>query len=206
MVQGVGCRRHGIRTGMNLALARGLEREDQGRAYRVLDRLYQVVHTVPTVAYYEELNQDIEHVAEFAVRSAYSSDATAAAPHCPIPTFATSQWKTLDARGPPVGGSGPVSELERFRLKADADGHRQCGISGSVEHGPGNWQKIRDALIETSTPTTFARRIAYYVNDASIPTAAMRRPRRSDGSIPSGIWGTPLDPGLREGSRSPATA
>ena len=41
-------------------LARGLEREDQGRAYRILDRLYQVVHTEPTVAYYEELNQDIE--------------------------------------------------------------------------------------------------------------------------------------------------
>ena len=143
-------------------LARGLEREDQGRAYRILDRLYQVVHTEPTVAYYEELNQDIEHVLSIFIRR--NSGGTILSYSDLLLSIATSQWKTLDARKEvhqlvdDLNQIGPGLGLTKdFVLKAGlmltdiaSVGFQVRNFTQSnMEILEENWQKIRDALIET---------------------------------------------------------
>ena len=143
-------------------LAKGLEREDQGRAYRILDRLYQVVHTEPTVAYYEELNQDIEHVLSIFIRR--NSGGTTLSYSDLLLSIATSQWKSLDARKEvhrlvdELNQIGPGLGLTKdFVLKAGlmltdiaSVGFQVRNFTQSnMEILEENWQKIRDALIET---------------------------------------------------------
>ena len=77
-------------------LERDLEREEHRRAFYILDRLYRVVHTEPTVAYYEERNQDIEHVLNIFIRR--NSGGTTLSYSDLLLSIATSQWSVLDAR------------------------------------------------------------------------------------------------------------
>ena len=212
-------------------LARGLEREDQGRAYRILDRLYQVVHTEPTVAYYEELNQDIEHVLSIFIRR--NSGGTTLSYSDLLLSIATSQWKTLDARKEvhrlvdDLNQIGPGLGLTKdFVLKAGlmltdiaSVGFQVRNFTQSnMEILEQNWQKIRDALIETvQIVTGFGFNanniraasallpVAYYVYRIGAPTnfdthSSYENDRKSirgwlTRSIlkASGIWGSGLD-------------
>ncbi|MXX92519.1 MAG: DUF262 domain-containing protein [Gammaproteobacteria bacterium] len=212
-------------------LARGLEREDQGRAYRVLDRLYQVVHTEPTVAYYEELNQDIEHVLSIFIRR--NSGGTTLSYSDLLLSIATSQWKTLDARKEvhrlvdDLNQIGPGLGLTKdFVLKAGlmltdiaSVGFQVRNFTqANMEILEENWQKIRDALVETvQIVTGFGFNanniraasallpIAYYVYRIGAPTnfdthSSYENDRKSiRGRLTrsilkaSGIWGSGLD-------------
>ena len=212
-------------------LARGLEREDQGRAYRIVDRLYQVVHTEPTVAYYEEFNQDIEHVLSIFIRR--NSGGTTLSYSDLLLSIATSQWKTLDARKEvhrlvdDLSQIGPGLGLTKdFVLKAGlmltdiaSVGFQVRNFTQSnMEILEQNWQKIRDALIETvQIVTGFGFNanniraasallpIAYYVYRIGAPTnfdthSSYENDRKSirdwlTRSIlkASGIWGSGLD-------------
>ena len=143
-------------------LAKGLERKDQGRAFRIVNRLHQVVHTEPTVAYYEELNQDIEHVLRIFIRR--NSGGTTLSYSDLLLSIATSQWKTLDARKEvhllvdDLNQIGPGLGLTKdFVLKAGlmltdiaSVGFQVRNFTQSnMEILEQNWQKIRDALMET---------------------------------------------------------
>ncbi len=212
-------------------LARGLEREDQGRAYRILDRLYQVIHTEPTVAYYEEFNQDIEHVLSIFIRR--NSGGTTLSYSDLLLSIATSQWKTLDARKEvhrlvdDLNQIGPGLGLTKdFVLKAGlmltdiaSVGFQVRNFTqANMEILEENWQKIRDALIETvQIVTGFGFNanniraasallpIAYYVYRIGAPTnfdthSSYESDRTSirgwlTRSIlkASGIWGSGLD-------------
>ena len=84
-------------------LASDIDRDGHGRAYRILDRLYRVVHTEQTVAYYEERNQDIEHVLNMFIRR--NSGGTPLSYSDLLLSIATSQWEKLGRtqRGSPAG-------------------------------------------------------------------------------------------------------
>ena len=73
-----------------------LEREEQRRAYRALDLLYRVVRTKPIISFYEERNQDIEHVLNIFIRR--NSGGTTLSYSDLLLSIATSQWSNLDAR------------------------------------------------------------------------------------------------------------
>ena len=143
-------------------LARDLEREDQGRAYRILDRLYQVIHTEPTVAYYEEHNQDIEHVLSIFIRR--NSGGTTLSYSDLLLSIATSQWKTRDARKEvhrlvdDLNRIGPGLGLTKdFVLKAGlmltdiaSVGFQVRNFTqANMEILEENWENIRGALTET---------------------------------------------------------
>ena len=127
-------------------LEHDLERQENSRAFRVLDRLYRVVHTDPTVAYYEEMNQDIEHVLNIFIRR--NSGGTALSYSDLLLSIATSQWTALDARKEVHQlvddlngircGTGPYKGL-RLEGWIDADGYRQRGFPSqelySGQHG-----------------------------------------------------------------------
>ena len=212
-------------------LARGLEKEHQSRAYRILDRLYQVIHTEPTVAYYEELNQDIEHVLSIFIRR--NSGGTTLSYSDLLLSIATSQWKTLDARKEvhrlvdELNQIGPGLELTKdFVLKAGLMLTDIASVGFQVRNFTqtnmkileDNWQKIRDALIETVQIVTgfgFNAKniraasallpIAYYVYLIGAPTnfdthSSYEKDRKTirgwlTRSIlkASGIWGSGLD-------------
>ena len=143
-------------------LEQDLGREDHSRAFHVLDRLYRVVHTDPTVAYYEEMNQDIEHVLSIFIRR--NSGGTPLSYSDLLLSIATSQWTNLDAR---KEVHQLVDELNRigaglgltkdFVLKAglmltdiasvgfQVRNFTQTNMSILEE----KWQAIREALIET---------------------------------------------------------
>ena len=143
-------------------LSWNLNEHELGNAFEVLDRLYQVVHTEPTVAYYEELNQDIEHVLRIFIRR--NSGGTTLSYSDLLLSIATSQWTTLDARKEvhqlvdELNQIGPGLGLTKdFALKAglmltdiasvgfQVRNFTQANMT-ILEH---NWQKIRDALVET---------------------------------------------------------
>ena len=65
-------------------------------AFERLDRLHQAVHTDQTVCYYEEQNQDIEHVLNIFIRR--NSGGTILSYSDLLLSIATSQWQELDAR------------------------------------------------------------------------------------------------------------
>ncbi len=73
-----------------------LERDEFSRSHRILDLLYRVVRTEQTVAYYEERNQDIEHVLNMFIRR--NSGGTPLSYSDLLLSIATSQWENLDAR------------------------------------------------------------------------------------------------------------
>ena len=139
-----------------------LEREEQSRAFHTLFRLYRVVHTDPTVAYYEERNQDIEHVLNIFIRR--NSGGTALSYSDLLLSIATSQWTTLDAR---KEVHQLVDDLNRigaglgltkdFVLKAGLMLTDIASVGFQVRNFTQanmaileeKWQVIRDALIET---------------------------------------------------------
>ena len=75
---------------------RDLSREQQKVAYRRLHRLYQVIRENATVAYYEERNQNIEHVLNIFTRC--NSGGTPLAYSDLLLSIAVSQWDERDAR------------------------------------------------------------------------------------------------------------
>lgn len=77
-------------------LAWDLNRDEQILAFRTLDRLHRVVRTEPTVAYYEEKNQNIEHVLNIFIRR--NSGGTVLAYSDLLLSIAVSQWENRDAR------------------------------------------------------------------------------------------------------------
>lgn len=75
---------------------RELVDEELNLAFERLDRLYQAVHTDQTVCYYEETNQDIEHVLNIFIRR--NRGGTVLSYSDLLLSIATSQWEDLDAR------------------------------------------------------------------------------------------------------------
>ena len=148
-------------------LDKDLERQQYSHAYRILDHLYQVIHTKPTVAYYEEKNQDIEHVLSIFIRR--NSGGTTLSYSDLLLSIATSQWHRLDARKEvhqlvdDLNRIGPSLELTKdFVLKAglmltdiasvgfQVRNFTQANMAVLEE----NWQRIRSALLETAQVVT----------------------------------------------------
>ena len=77
-------------------LDKDLARDQQSLAYRTLDCLHRVVRTKSTIAYYEETEQDIEHVLNIFIRR--NSGGTTLAYSDLLLSIAVSQWDNLDAR------------------------------------------------------------------------------------------------------------
>ena len=143
-------------------LDQDLEKPQQSHAYHILDRLHRVVHTEPTVAYYEERNQDIEHVLSIFIRR--NSGGTTLSYSDLLLSIATSQWKTLDARKEvhllvdDLNRIGPSLGLTKdFVLKAGLMLTDISSVGFQVRNFTQanmavleqNWQRIRDALVET---------------------------------------------------------
>ena len=212
-------------------LQRDLDEQELSRAYDVLDRLHHMVHTEPTVAYYEENNQDIEHVLNIFIRR--NSGGTTLSYSDLLLSIATSQWIVLDAR---KEVHELVDELNRigsglgltkdFVLKAGLMLTDIASVGFQVRNFTQsnmaileeNWQKIRDALVETVQLVTnygfdaYGIRaasallpIAYYIYRIGAPTDFDTHGRYADDresirgwlmrSIlkASGIWGSGLD-------------
>ena len=143
-------------------LSWSLGEQELSGAFEVLDRLYQVVHMEPTVAYYEELNQDIEHVLSIFIRR--NSGGTTLSYSDLLLSIATSQWTTLDARKEvhqlvdDLNQIGPGLGLTKdFVLKAGLMLTDIASVGFQVRNFTQanmaileqNWQKIRDTLVET---------------------------------------------------------
>ena len=139
-----------------------LSDEQQIRAFDTLDRLHHVIHTEPTVAYYEETEQDIEHVLRIFIRR--NSGGTALSYSDLLLSIATSQWTNLDARKEvhqlvdDLNGIGAGLGLTKdFVLKAGLMLSDIASVGFQVRNFTqenmakleANWQKIRNALVET---------------------------------------------------------
>ena len=88
-----------MRTGppmLNWLTQRRLRDGDLNLAFERLDRLHEAVHKDQTVCYYEEKNQDIEHVLSIFIRR--NSGGTVLSYSDLLLSIATSQWEELDAR------------------------------------------------------------------------------------------------------------
>ena len=81
---------------LNWLLTKGLNNRQQILAFETLDRLHRVVHVLPTVSYYEESNQDIEHVLNIFIRR--NSGGTVLAYSDLLLSVAVSLFDNLDAR------------------------------------------------------------------------------------------------------------
>ena len=143
-------------------LDKGLDREQQSRAFRILDRLYRAVRVDQAVAYYEERSQDIERVLNIFIRC--NSGGTPLSYSNLLLSIAVSQWKTLDARREV---HGLVDEMNRVRpgLLFNADFVLKAGLMltdiasvgfrvenftyGNMAVLEDNWPNIRQALLET---------------------------------------------------------
>ena len=143
-------------------LSKNLDHCEQSRAYRTLDRLYRVVHVDPTVAYYEERNQDIEHVLNIFIRR--NSGGTVLAYSDLLLSIATSQWDNLDARKEvhqlvdDLNRIGPGFGLSKdFVLKAglmltdiDSVGFQVRNFThDNMAKLEQSWSRISDTLIST---------------------------------------------------------
>ena len=139
-----------------------LQKQQQRDAFRILGRLHQVIHTEPTIAYYEETNQDIEHVLSIFIRR--NSGGTTLSYSDLLLSIATSQWSTRDARKEvhqlvdDLNRVGPGLALTKdFVLKAGLMLSDIASVGFQVRNFTQanmavlerNWQQIRDALIET---------------------------------------------------------
>ncbi len=148
-------------------LNKDLGEEALDRAYGVLDRLHHVIHTEPTVAYYEETNQEIEHVLAIFIRR--NSGGTTLSYSDLLLSIATSQWTTLDARKEvhqlvdDLNRIGPGLGLTKdFVLKAGLMLTDIASVGFQVRNFTRsnmavleeNWQRIRDALVETAQLVT----------------------------------------------------
>ena len=73
-----------------------LGKEQHKAAFRILDRLHRAIHTDQIIHYYEESNQDIEHVLKIFIRC--NSGGTFLSYSDLLLSIATSQWEDRDAR------------------------------------------------------------------------------------------------------------
>ena len=143
-------------------LEQGLDREQQSRAFRTLDRLYRAIRVDPVVAYYEEKSQDIERVLNIFIRC--NRGGTPLSYSNLLLSIAVSQWKILDARREVYG---LVDEMNGIRpgLEFNADFVLKAGLMLTDIASVGfrvenfthdnmsvledNWPNIRQALLET---------------------------------------------------------
>ena len=212
-------------------LNKDLEEEELDRAYGVLDRLHHIIHTEPTVTYYEETNQNIEHVLAIFIRR--NSGGTILSYSDLLLSIATSQWTGLDARKEvhqlvdDLNRIGPGLGLTKdFVLKAGLMLTDIASVGFQVRNFTQsnmaileeNWQRIRDALVETAQLVTnygfdahgiraasALLPIAYYIYRIGAPTDFDTHGSYADDrksirgwlirSIlkASGIWGSGLD-------------
>ena len=77
--------------------------------FKILNRLYQVVHTELIISYYEERNQDLDRVLNIFIRT--NSGGTQLTYSDMLMSMATAQWETLDAR---EVIHGTVDEINRI--------------------------------------------------------------------------------------------
>ena len=139
-----------------------LDDEELNLAFERLDRLYQAVHNDQTVCYYEETNQDIEHVLNIFIRR--NSGGTVLSYSDLLLSVATSQWEELDARKEvhqlvdDLNRIGPGLGLTKdFVLKAGLMLTDIASVGFQVRNFTRtnmailekNWSKISSALIET---------------------------------------------------------
>ena len=141
---------------------RKLNDEELNLAFERLDRLYQAVHSDQTVCYYEETNQDIEHVLNIFIRR--NSGGTVLSYSDLLLSIATSQWEELDARKEvhqlvdDLNRIGPGLGLTKdFVLKAGLMLTDIASVGFQVRkftHAnmavlERNWSRISSALVET---------------------------------------------------------
>ena len=141
---------------------RDLGDEELNLAFERLDRLYQAVHTDQTVCYYEESNQDIEHVLNIFIRR--NSGGTVLSYSDLLLSIATSQWEELDARKEvhqlvdDLNRIGPGLGLTKdFVLKAGLMLTDIASVGFQVRKFTHvnmavlerNWSKISSTLVET---------------------------------------------------------
>jgi hypothetical protein len=75
---------------------RGHDLADQDEPYEMLDRLYEVVHREPIIAYYDEQSQDLDKVLNIFIRT--NSGGTELSYSDLLLSIATAQWDERDAR------------------------------------------------------------------------------------------------------------
>lgn len=139
-----------------------LDNDTINRAFTVLDRLHQVVHTEPLIHYYEEDAQDVERVLNIFIR--LNSGGTVLSYSDLLLSIAVAQWKHIDAR---AVIHGLVDELNRigtgfafsqdFVLKAGLMLSGIASVGFKVENFTAenmvklesNWAAIRTALVRT---------------------------------------------------------
>ena len=136
--------------------------EELGGAFDALERLFIVVRQKPTVTYYEERNQDIEHVLSIFIRR--NSGGTTLDYSDLLLSIAVSQWDHLDARKEvhalvdELNGIGAGLGLSKdFVLKAGLMLTDIASVGFEVRNFThanmavleGNWPRIKDALIGT---------------------------------------------------------
>ena len=212
-------------------LDKDLDKQKQIHAHRILDRLYRVIHMEPTVAYYEENNPDIEHVLSIFIRR--NSGGTTLSYSDLLLSIATSQWNNSDARKEvhqlvdDLNRIGPGLGLTKdFVLKAGLMLTDIASVGFQVRNftRPNmailekNWQRIRDALVETVQLVTgfgfdansiraasALLPIAYYLYQIGTPRDFDHHRRYEDDRNAirgwlirsvlkaSGIWGSGLD-------------
>jgi uncharacterized protein with ParB-like and HNH nuclease domain len=73
-----------------------LQQEQTDQAFEVLDQLYRVIHTAPTVAHYEETSQDLSTVLNIFIRM--NSGGTQLSYSDLLLSIAVAQWEKRDAR------------------------------------------------------------------------------------------------------------
>ena len=143
-------------------IEKSLGDEELNLAFERLDRLYQAVHNDQTVCYYEERNQDIEHVLNIFIRR--NSGGTILSYSDLLLSIATSQWEELDARKEvhqlvdDLSRIGPGLGLTKdFVLKAGLMLTDIASVGFQVRNFTRenmavlekNWSKIGSALVET---------------------------------------------------------
>ena len=139
-----------------------LSDDELNLAFERLDRLYQAVHNDQTVCYYQEKNQDIEHVLNIFIRR--NSGGMVLSYSDLLLSIATSQWEELDARKEvhqlvdDLNRIGPGLGLTKdFVLKAGLMLTDIASVGFQVRNFTRtnmavlekNWSKISSALVET---------------------------------------------------------
>jgi len=170
--------------------------EELNLAFERLDRLYQAVHNDQTVCYYEEKNQDIDHVLNIFIRR--NSGGTVLSYSDLLLSIATSQWETLDAKKEVYQLVDDLNKIglglglsKDFVLKAGLMLTDIASVGFQVRNFTHanmailekNWAQISDALTETvQLATSFGFNsnslranssllpIAYYIYQLKAPT------------------------------------
>ena len=145
-------------------IGKGLDDQQLDVAFGALDRLHHVVHVEPTVAYYEEKNQDIEHVLNIFIRR--NSGGTVLSYSDLLLSIAVSQWTELDARDEVHGLVDELNQIKdglafnkNFVLKAGLMLSDISSVGFRVENFThdnmavleSNWPRIKAALLATAT-------------------------------------------------------